>query len=89
MNATPTISNTKIAQLIVNGRPVERGSFPAMKSLEKNYKGYNTHVGYAPFFNGMHYCKGCSELVVKPYVGNYQGHQYYRCFKCQTINYVN
>lgn len=89
MNETPTVYNVKIAQLIVNGQCIDTGTFPAMKCKERDYRGYKTHVGYAPYYSGTCFCKNCADMVVKPYVLSYQGHQYYRCSKCQTINYVN
>lgn len=89
---TPAISNTKIANLILNGRRTSiTGSFPVIKKTEIEYKrsGYITHVGYAPYYNGVSYCKKCADMVVKPYVHSYNGHDYYQCAKCQTFNYVN
>jgi hypothetical protein len=92
--ATPTIENTKIACLSLGGNPIARGSFPAMKTLEKSYlkQGYSPtrlHVGYAPYYRGTCICKKCYAMVTKPYLANYNGHEYYRCGICETINYVS
>ena len=90
--ATPTLSTEAIAALSVNGRLKARGTFPAMKLLEREYKkqGYRTtHVGYAPHFKGICYCKGCQAQITNPYVNQYEGHQYFTCKNCSTINYVN
>ncbi|HLP05109.1 MAG TPA: hypothetical protein VK152_06745 [Paludibacter sp.] len=87
---TPCIQTEKIARLIVNDKVQGRGTFPAMKNLEKQFRsaGYRTHVGYADFYNGTCYCKKCGDIVVKPYTYQYQGHQYYKCGKCETVNFV-
>lgn len=89
---TPTILNTKIANLILNGKRTSiTGSFPQVKKTEREYRmsGYRTHVGYALFYNGVSYCKKCSDMVVKPYIQSNNGHGYYQCAKCETINYVS
>ena len=64
---TPTILNTKIANLILNGKRTSiQGSFPRKKQRVSHVD--IEHVGYALFYNGVSYCKKCSDMVVKPYI---------------------
>jgi hypothetical protein len=91
---TPCFDTVKIACLKLGEKPIDRGTFPLMKIREREllrqgYSKQRLHVGYAPFYSGVCYCRRCAEMVTKPYLAEYDGHQYYRCGKCETINYIN
>jgi hypothetical protein len=87
---TPTIHNTKIANLTVNGLRTDiTGSFAYVKRVERQYKqnGYKTHVGYARHAKGICYCQNCLAMVDKPYTYMYNGSEYWKCV-CTKINYI-
>lgn len=91
---TPNTSNTKLAALKVDGKVIDTGTFAFMKSKERTllnsgYKKSRIQVGYAPYYNGLHHCAQCHDPVIRPYVQNYDGHEYYTCAKCQKTNYVS
>lgn len=88
---TPQVSNTKIANLLVNGMRTDiTGSFAYVKQVERQYKlnGYKTHVSYARHAKGICYCEKCMAMVVKPYTHLYNGNEYWKCANCNKINYI-
>lgn len=90
---TPCFDSVKIACITLGGKPIARGSFPVMKAQERDllrqgYSKQRLHVGYAPYYNGVVYCKKCSDKVVKPWLSEYEGHKYYTCACCGTLNYI-
>ena len=74
----------------VNGVIEFVGPWPLAKTIEKQKLKISPHVEVhnARHYYGVDYCKKCRCGTIKPYLFNYNGHDYWKC-ECNQINFVN
>ena len=87
------MTGQKLGRLYVDGKPYgEDKPFPAQQNIKKlliqqGYRKETIEIHY-PVYPGVAKCKACFDLVFKPTLKVYQGHEYWTC-KCMRINYIN